>query len=134
MEKWQLAIESFLNEYKNEDYFVGAILTGSYATGNQNINSDIDIYIITKNDTTWRERGNKLVNGYLIEYFINPIKKINDYMEKETKDYHISTTRIFANGKVLIDKTGEVATLINQAKENLNKGFEDLDDYTYKMN
>ena len=49
MEKWQLAIENFLNEYKNEDYFVGAILTGSYATGNQNINSDIDIYIITKN-------------------------------------------------------------------------------------
>ena len=32
----------FLNEYKNENYFVGAILTGSYATGNQNINSDID--------------------------------------------------------------------------------------------
>lgn len=134
MEKWQLAIENFLNNYKNEDYFVGAILTGSYATGNQNINSDIDIYIITNNDTTWRERGNKLVDGYLIEYFINPIKKINDYMEKEAKDYHISTTRIFANGKILIDKTGEVATLINQAKDFLNKNFEDLDDYTYKMN
>ena len=73
MEKWQLAIENFLNDYKNEDYFVGAILTGSYATGNQNINSDIDIYIITKNDTTWRERGNKLVDGYLIEYFINNV-------------------------------------------------------------
>lgn len=134
MEKWQLAIENFLNKYKNEDYFVGAILTGSYATGNQNINSDIDIYIITNNDTTWRERGNKLVDGYLIEYFINPIKKINDYMEKEAKDYHISTTRIFANGKILIDKTGEVATLINQAKDYLKKDFEDLDESTYKMN
>ena len=70
MEKWKFAIEKFLDDYKTEDYFVGAILTGSYATGNQSINSDIDIYIITKDDITWRERGNKLVNGYLIEYFI----------------------------------------------------------------
>lgn len=52
---------------------------------NSDIDIDIDIYIITKNDTTWRERGNKLVDGYLIEYFINPIKKINDYMEKKQK-------------------------------------------------
>lgn len=34
MNKWKLAIEKFLDEYKNEDYFLGAILTGSYATGN----------------------------------------------------------------------------------------------------
>lgn len=134
MEKWEFAIEKFLDDYKNEDYFVGAILTGSYATGNQSINSDIDIYIITKDDITWRERGNKMVDGYLIEYFINPIKKINEYMEKEQKNYHISTTRIFANGKIIIDKTGDVELLINHAKDYLKKDFEDLDEGTYKMN
>lgn len=134
MNDWKNAIEKFLDTYKNEDYFIGAILTGSYATGNQNVNSDIDIYIITKDDTTWRERGNKLVNGYLIEYFINPIKKINDYMEKEFKSYHISTTRIFANGIVLYDTNNIVANLISTAKENLTKEFEPLDESTYKMN
>ena len=39
MNKWELAIEKFLDEYKNEDYFLGAILTGSYATGNNDQNS-----------------------------------------------------------------------------------------------
>ena len=134
MEQWQLAIEKFLEEYKDEDYFVGAILTGSYATGNQSINSDIDIYIITKDDITWRERGNKLVDGYLVEYFINPVKKIKEYMENEQKNYHISTTKIFANGKIIVDKTGDVESLINQANEYLGKEFGDLDEGTYKMN
>ena len=134
MEKWELAAEKFLETYKNEEYFIGAILTGSYATGNQSINSDIDIYIITKDDNNWRERGNKLVDGFLIEYFINPRKKINDYMNKELQDYHISTIRIFANGKILIDKTGDVAKLIEQAKDYINRDFEDLNESLYKMN
>ncbi len=51
MNKWELAIEKFLDKYKSEDYFLGAILTGSYATGNNNENSDIDIYIVTTDDT-----------------------------------------------------------------------------------
>ena len=48
MENIKKIIASFLQDYKNEDYFIGAILTGSYATGNNDINSDIDIFIITK--------------------------------------------------------------------------------------
>ena len=52
MEKWELVVEKFLEQYKNEDYFLGAILTGSYATGNNDINSDIDIFIVTKDSTT----------------------------------------------------------------------------------
>ena len=70
MEKWEHAVNTFLKQYINEDYFLGAILTGSYATGNNNPDSDIDIFIVTKDTTNWRERGNKLVDGYLIEYFI----------------------------------------------------------------
>lgn len=135
MEKWQLAIEKFLNEYKNEDYFLGAILTGSYATGNSDKNSDIDIYIVTKNDTEWRERGNKNIDGFLIEYFINPKKKILSYMEKELQDYHMSTTMIFVNAKILYDNDGSVQELINIAKNNANlSNLGNLDNFKYKMN
>ena len=135
MEKWQLAIEKFLNEYKNEDYFLGAILTGSYATGNNDKNSDIDIYIVTKNDTEWRERGNKNIDGFLIEYFINPKKKILSYMEKELQDYHMSTTMIFVNAKILYDNDGSVQELINIAKNNANlSNLGNLDNFKYKMN
>ena len=38
MENIKKIIASFLQDYKNEDYFIGAILTGSYATGNNDIN------------------------------------------------------------------------------------------------
>lgn len=135
MEKWQLAIEKFLNEYKNEDYFLGAILTGSYATGNNDKNSDIDIYIVTKNDTEWRERGNKNIDDFLIEYFINPKKKILSYMEKELQDYHMSTTMIFVNAKILYDNDGSVQELINIAKNNANlSDLGNLDNFKYKMN
>lgn len=135
MNKWELAIEKFLNEYKNEDYFLGAILTGSYATGNSDENSDIDIYIITTDDTKWRERGNKNIDGYLIEYFINPKRKILSYFERELQDYHMSTTMIFVNSKILYDKDGSVQKLINIAKNNANlNNLYAINEYKYKMN
>ena len=132
MNKWELVVEKFINQYKDEDYFLGAILTGSYATGNYDKNSDIDIYIVTSNDTKWRERGNKNIDGFLIEYFINPKKKILSYFEKELQDYHLSTTMIFVNGKILYDKDGSVKELIDIANNNFN--LTDVDDFKYKMN
>lgn len=135
MNKWELAIEKFLDEYKNEDYFLGAILTGSYATGNNDENSDIDIYIVTSDDTKWRERGNKNIDGFLIEYFINPKRKILSYMEKELQDYHMSTTMIFVNAKILYDKDGSVQELINIAKNNASlNNLAAIDDFKFKMN
>lgn len=132
MNKWELAVEKFLEDYKNEDYFLGAILTGSYATGNNDDNSDIDIYIVTTDDTKWRERGNKNIDGFLIEYFINPKKKILSYFENELKDYHMATTMIFVNGKILYDKDGSVKELINIANNNFN--LDDVDTFKYKNN
>lgn len=132
MNKWELAVEKFINQYKDEDYSLGAILTGSYATGNYDENSDIDIYIVTSDDTKWRERGNKNIDGFLIEYFINPKKKILSYFEKELQDYHLSTTMIFVNGKILYDKDGSVKELINIANNNFT--LADVDDFKYKMN
>lgn len=132
MNKWELTVEKFINQYKNEDYFLGAILTGSYATGNYDKNSDIDIYIVTSDDTKWRERGNKNIDGFLIEYFISPKKKILSYFEKELQNYHLSTTMIFVNGKILYDKDGSVKELINVANNNFN--LADVDDFKYKMN
>ncbi len=135
MNNWELAVEKFLDKYKNQDNFLGAILTGSYVTGNNNENSDIDIYIVTTDDTQWRERGNKNIDGFLIEYFINPKRKVLEYMEKELQDYHMSSTMIFANAKILYDKDGTIEELINIAKNNamLTK-LKDVDDFKFKMN
>lgn len=129
------ALEKFLSAYKDEDYFLGAILTGSYVTGNNTPNSDIDVYIVSKDDTPWRERGNKLVDGYLIEYFINPKWKILAYMESERKELAMSTTNIFINSKILYDKDGSVQELIDFANNSRNTIDEiEIDDFKYKSN
>lgn len=135
MNDWQIALEKFLAEYKDKEYFLGALLSGSYATGNNDENSDIDVYIVTTDDTPWRERGNKNIDGFLIEYFINPKRVILSYLEKELKDYHMSTTMIFVNGKILYDKNGDVEELVNIAKNNAKLDrLADVDEFKFKMN
>lgn len=129
------ALEKFLKDYKDEDYFLGAILTGSYVTGNNTTNSDIDLYIVTKDDTIWRERGNKRIDGYMIEYFINPKRKIIAYMEDERKSLSMSTTNIFINSKILYDIDGSVQELVDYAKKNRDTVHEiELDAFKYKSN
>ena len=94
MEKWQLAIEKFLNEYKNEEYFLGAILTGSYATGNNDSNSDIDIYIIT-NLINNRQYVGQTVKGYKNRfnqhclYALNKRKECPQLIDKVIKEVGI---------------------------------------------
>ena len=134
MEKWELVADKFLKQYVNEDYFLGAILTGSYATGNNDVNSDIDIFIITNDSTPWRERGNKLIDGYMIEYFINPVRQILKEFDEGFKENGIATTFIFAGSKILYDTDGIIENLVNRAKHDLNKDLESISEFRWKMN
>ena len=123
MKKWEKVLYRFLEEYKNEAYVIGAILGGSYATGNYTINSDIDIHIITKN-VDWKERGNKIINGIMIEYFINPISELYNYMEDDhIRRKHMSTASMIGYGKIIFDKTGEVLRLKDDALKYYDKEF-----------
>lgn len=72
---WKLALDKFIAPYLNDEEVEAILLVGSYAVNNQNQYSDIDIYIILNDNAEYRERGNKKVDNYLIEYFINPIRK-----------------------------------------------------------
>lgn len=67
MKEWEIALNKFLNKHINEDYFLGAILACSYETGNNNLISDIDVFIVTKDTCDWRERGNILKIKTLIK-------------------------------------------------------------------
>ena len=67
MQKWEKALNKFLEKYINQPWFEGALLCGSYASGNQNKFSDIDIAIVGKNDMGWQEKSNCYVDGFLME-------------------------------------------------------------------
>lgn len=133
-EKVNNVIKTFLSGYVDKDYFLGAILTGSYATGNNDANSDIDIFIIAKDSINWRERGNKLIDGYLVEYFINPVRQIDKELNESTLDNNMSTVMMFKNSKILYDNFGMVKSLVDKANDKFKQDIDNISDYQYKMN
>ncbi len=123
MADWKRALEKFIGEWREKDFVEAALLTGSYAIGLQTERSDVDIYIILSDDVDWRERGNAVVDGFLIEYFANPVRAIRSYFEEELSRNSRSTARIIAIGEVLFDKSGMTKSLKEEAEKYLVKPF-----------
>lgn len=111
VEKWKIALKEFLKGYEDDDDVIGALLCGSYASGNQNDNSDIDVHLILKDSASYRKRGNIESNSYLIEYFMNPVWKLKEEMEDELINGNLCTTTMFAYGKIIYDLDGKVKEL-----------------------
>lgn len=126
MQKWEKALNKFLERYINKPWFEGALLCGSYATGNQNRFSDIDITIVTSNDIGWHEKSNCYVDGFLMEYLINPVYKYQEFMASDIKNNKVLIHNMFAYGIILYDKNGMVKKLHQQAVRDLKKKFKPL--------
>lgn len=123
MENWQEALNTFLKRYEKEPFFEGALLCGSYACGNQNSFSDIDVNILVSNSQNWRERGNIKIDGFLIEYFINPINQIQQEFQLDLLRGRTTCATMFAYGKIITDKNGYVKKLQKEAKTFLKKAM-----------
>ena len=122
MEKWEKVLNEFLKEYVDDDSILGAILGGSYATGNYTENSDIDISIITKNN--YKKRGNVIIDDIMIEYFINPISELKKYMEDDYNNRHrLSTSNLIGNGKIIFSKGNIMEDLQKEALSYYDKEF-----------
>ena len=134
IDKWKLAIKEFLKEYEDDDMVVGALLCGSYATGNQNDNSDIDIQLILKDDATYQERGCLESNSYLIEYFMNPIHKVKSYFESNYEEGKNVMANMFAFGKIIYDVDGSVKMLQDLALEYVDKQINMITSDNLNMN
>ena len=126
VEKWKLALKEFLKKYEEDDDVIGALLCGSYATGNQNEYSDIDVYLVLKDNVTYFLRGNSESNSFLIEYFMNTKEGIKDFMEKEFNNFKHSITNMFAYGKIIYDLDGSVKELQDLALEYIDRPFKNI--------
>jgi len=123
MKKWESALQRFIEKWKNRKDVIGIVVCGSYITGNPSKHSDIDIQIILDSKTIWRERGNAIIDGILIEYFANPLKQHYKYFKEDHACRRKSNAHMFSTGKVLFDKTGETNRLIRDAKKYLIKKY-----------
>lgn len=128
MEDWEKAITKFLNPWKNRHEVIGFLVCGSYITGNPSKHSDIDLHIITSDNTEWRERGSKIIDGYHLEYFVNPPKQIRAYFKQDYRSNRLDSPTQFVTGKILYDKTGSIAQLKKEAEDWLGKQFIGFDD------
>jgi len=115
MKDWEEKLNNFLLDFEHINDAVGVLVCGSYITGNPTLHSDLDVHIILNDNVNYRERGNKVIDGLLIEYFANPSKQILRYFEDDFNEGQLMAQTQFATGKIILDKTGDVAILKEKA-------------------
>lgn len=113
---WQDAMNEFIADYKENPDVEAILLVGSYAVGNNNNYSDIDIFIILNDQAKYRKRGNKLVGNYLIEYFVNRKQDVYKYLDDGVKNHKGSIKNMIQNGIALYDKNNIIKELKKYAK------------------
>ena len=119
-EKFEKALEKYVNKIKKNKNVIGILLSGSFVHSEPDKNSDLDVYVLTK-DSKFRERGNTWIDGVEIEYFFNPIKQVEEYFKKELKERGPHTSHMFVNSRILFKRGKELNRLIEEAKKVLNK-------------
>lgn len=116
MHDWERAALEFMESWLDEPTFVGALLAGSYVTGAPSPRSDLDMVIVLAAGTAWRERGNRMVRGYMVEYFANSAKQYRAYFANDHEDWRRNTATMFVTGRILHDPRGHVQRLRTHAE------------------
>jgi len=124
--EWATAVDEFLAPWKRKREVLGAVVAGSRVVGTHTPNSDIDIHIVLSDRVSWRERGNRRVAGFLIEYFANPLRQLTAYRENDRKRFVRSEARMFSQGELWFDKTGAVARLQRIGRSEMTRPFRRL--------
>jgi hypothetical protein len=93
MREWAGAAQKFLGPWTERSDFEGALVSGSYAVGLPDTHSDIDIMIVLSDRVRFWERGNRDIDGFLIEYLADP-----DYFwERTFNDEYTAGRKISIN-------------------------------------
>jgi len=123
MKKWEQAARSFIDSCSFKDEIEAVFLTGSYAFGNADEFSDIDLFIVLSDDVNWRERGNKLVDGLRIEYFANPLRKIIKYIDDSYTNVRLIEINMILGGSVIFNKNSAAEKAIDYCKQKAMSDF-----------
>lgn len=128
---WEKAIEKFMASYRDDPYFEGLLVCGSYVSGKYLPESDIDVQLVMSDQQTWRERGDTYVDGFLVEYFINPKSSVLKSFETDYKNRSACNAVMFGFGRILVDNNGVMKELQEKALEYYRKPFGPYDEYTF---
>lgn len=127
-------LKKFVAKWKDHEDLAGILLCGSYIHGDAGKNADLDIHIVLTKTDNWRKRGNIVEEGIEVEYFINPVKQIEQYFKSEYPNGK-NTADMFVNSIILENKSPEFEILLSLASEYMNKELPNLSDddiYSFK--
>jgi hypothetical protein len=116
MQDWERAALEFVESWRDDPNIVGALLAGSYVTGAPSRRSDLDLVLVLAAGTEWRERGSRVVRGYLVEYFANSPRQYRAYFRNDHAQWRRNTATMFLTGRILHDPRGHVQRLRVQAE------------------
>jgi len=130
MHNWRKKLDVFLENFEHAADIIGILVCGSYITGNPTNHSDLDVHLILNNNVNYRQRGNKIIDGLLIEYFANPPKQIHQYFNEDLQGKDLMSQTQFATGQIIQDKTGEVEALKKKAKQMIAAFYDSPPNFT----
>ncbi|MCL1995191.1 MAG: nucleotidyltransferase domain-containing protein [Defluviitaleaceae bacterium] len=133
MKNYKLAAQKFIENCSFNDDIVAVFLAGSHAVGNADQFSDIDLYIALNDNCDWRERGNRLADGFHIEYFANPIRQIKQYIDSSYSNVAILEINMILNGIVLFNKDSTAEHLREYCIQKKSTNFPKLEEFQIKM-
>lgn len=122
---WERSLTTFLEPWRKRVEVTGALICGSRVTGDATPRSDLDVQIVLAEGTPWRERGNRLIDGVLFEYFANAPAQTRAYFENDRRSHRPVTATMFATGRVIFDEVGDLAALRREAGGWLRRPFFD---------
>lgn len=108
-ERFQAAIEK-IRALASHDRYVGAFVFGSVARGEANEYSDLDVKVITSEDSSCKEINHPFIDGIKLDLTFESLKQIEEHFEKEQKA-KVGKIPMLAESIILFDKTGELAKL-----------------------
>ena len=116
------ALQHFLIPFTRDQNVIGIILVGSYVHSTPDKYSDIDVSIIL-NESETNERGNTMINGYEIEYFINSKLQLHHYFATEL---HKHSAHMFTYNIVLFERNNLLQPLFEHARQVMEQKLPEL--------
>ena len=127
MEAWKSVAYKFIDTCEFKDSIECAFITGSYASGNADEFSDVDLHLVLRDEVQWRERGNRLVDGFHVEYFANPARQLRRDIINNYNARVLVISNMLENGVVLFDRTGIFEVLTEECRQQNRNGFPPLE-------
>ncbi len=103
---------------KNTD---GVLLCGSYAYGQPTDSSDLDLRVITNDNTNFDGRGLRMFDTD-IELLVNSPERIREYFRECAATGIPYAVHFWTHGTSIFDRTGIVCKLQIEARELWNRG------------